>query len=89
MTSDILPSRILIASNGTQVFVRAVFPKPNFVMVTLMLLLCLTMVALVTTGLGSLVSLYFLSASWGLTGIALKTEIGKLREQEVYNDYFD
>lgn len=87
MTSDIIPSRILIVNSKSRIYLSATFPKPNFVMVALMLLLCLTMVALTVTGLGSLISLYFLSASWVLTGIALRTEIGKLREQEAQNDY--
>ncbi len=87
MTADIIPSQILIVNSKSQIYLSATFPKPNFVMVTLMLLLCLTMVALVTTGLGSLVSLFFISVSLALNFIALQNEIKKLRKQEVYNDY--
>lgn len=87
MTTSILPSRILIVNSKSQIYLSATFHKPNSIIIMLTLLLCLTMVALAVTGLGSLVSLFFISVSLALNFIALQNEIKKLREQEVYNDY--
>ena len=87
MTSDIVASQILIVNSKSQIYLSATFPKPNFIIASLMLLLCLTRVDLSVTGLGSLVSLFFISVSLALNFVALQNEIKKLREQAVYNDY--
>ncbi len=79
MTASILPSQFTIASNGQQVYMSAVFPKPNLAMFFLMMLLAWTIVALAVTGLGSIISLFFISVSLAITLVALEGEIKKLQ----------
>ena len=79
MAANILPSRFIIASNGSYICISAIFPKPNFAIGILALLVALTMVALATTG-PSLIAIFLISLSLGANLLALESEIRKFKE---------
>lgn len=68
---------LTLAVNTSHVYIGLIFPKPriNFILAGLILLLILTSLALLITGLGSSLSLFAISLSLGVNLLALQSEL--------------